>query len=190
MRHLLLALSVTTLAACGAPAPVAPAQPAATAPTAAGACAGTVDAKDGLKEVDDPALLKQALGDPGKGGVCTGKVFEAVKPLTVYRVYDKAQKGSPIGRWWSLSKPQGPADTYRAANEICLNWTKSLDTVIECKIKPGTHVAVGPGQSATCTEGPSYPTSPTNQVFINNDTRDPANPKLLVDGCTPGASWP
>jgi hypothetical protein len=184
MRHLLLTLTLTALAACAPATPATPPQPAA--PPAA--CPGKVEPADGLKEIDDPSLLKQALGDPGKGSLCTGKTFEAVKPVTVYRVWNKADPGTQLGRWWSFARPAGPVEAYRTANEICPEWS-DLDNVSECKLKAGTHVVVGPGQSATCAKG-AYPASPTNQVFVNNDTRDPANPKLLVDGCTPGSAWP
>jgi hypothetical protein len=181
-----LALSLPTLAACAAtPAPVAP---TTVAPPTTGACAGTVETTDGLQAVDDASLLKQAVGDPGKGMLCTAKVFEAMKPIKVYRVWDKSKPGTQLGRWWSFAKPAGPVEAYRTANEICPEWS-GLDIESECTLKAGSHVVVGTGQSATCAKG-SYPVSPTNQVFINNDTRDPANPKLLVEGCTAGASWP
>lgn len=199
--RLLLALSLTSLVACAPePQPVAPPQPTA-APTAraatppaqsplasAAACPGKVEVVEGLKEVDDPALLQQALGEPGKGSLCTGKVFEATKAVTVYRVWNKAKAYTQLGRWWSFSTPRGPVDAYRAANDICPEWS-ALDVVSECHVKVGAHLVVGPGQSATCEKG-GYPASPVNQVFIPNDTKDPANQKLFVEACTAGAPWP
>lgn len=189
-----LSLSLSLLAACAPPAP--PATPATPTPTVVTpppttpptACPGTVETHDGLRESSDEALLKQALGDPGKGSLCTGKVFEVTKPVTVYRVWNKAKAYTQLGRWWSFSTPKGPVSAYRAANAICPEWS-DLDVVSECKLKPGVKIVVGPGQSATCEKG-GFPASATNQVFVPNDTRDPANQKVLVDACTPGAAWP
>jgi len=182
-RAFLLAVCLQTLAACRGetPAPVAPPQPVAP-------CSGTVEAHDGLAAIEDPALLKQALGEPGKGDLCTGKAFAVTRPLKVYRVWDKAKAGTQLGRWWSFARPAGPVEAYRLANVICPEWS-ALDIVSECTLKPGSHVVMGPGQSATCAGGP-YPASPTNQVFVNNDMRAPGSPRLLVEGCTPGSAWP
>src|SRR5262245_39014870 len=66
----------------------APSSSPSTPPPATPSCVGKVEAPQGLKEVDDPELLKQALGEPGKGGLCMGKVFEAVRPVTVFRVWN------------------------------------------------------------------------------------------------------
>lgn len=199
MRLLPLLSVLALLAACtGEPAPNTAPQPTATPsatqaipppPPPASACPGKIDAPaDGLKEVDDAALLKSALGDPGKGALCAGKVFEATKPITVYRVWNKAKPYTQLGRWWSFARPLGPVDAYQKANDICPEWS-ALDVMSECKVKVGAHIVIGPGQSATC-EKSSLPASATNQVFINNDTRDPAKQVVFVDGCTPGAAWP
>lgn len=173
-----------TLAACASSNP----QPPGPAPASSSACPGKVEAGDGLREVEDATLLQQALGAPGKGSLCTGKVFEATRPMTVYRVWNKSKPQTQLGRWWSFSAPRGPVDAYRAANAICAEWS-DLDVVSECRLKAGARVVVGPGQSAAC-KSTSYPPSATNQVFIPNDTRDPANQKVFVEGCTPGAAWP
>jgi hypothetical protein len=196
LSPVLPALSVLFLVACGgaAPPPVTPpgptAAPAQTAPppVVSSACPGKVEVADGLQEVSDGTLLEQALGAPGKGSLCTGKVFQVVKPVTVYRVWNKAKAYTQLGRWWSFSTPRGPADDYRRANDICPEWS-ALDVVSECKLKVGARVVVGPGQSATCEKG-ALPASATNQVFVPNETKDPANQKVFVEGCTPGAAWP
>ncbi|MEO7331492.1 MAG: hypothetical protein ABI193_23150, partial [Minicystis sp.] len=93
-----------------------------------------------------------------------------------------------LGRWWSLSAPKGPIESYRTANAICPEWS-DLDMVSECTLKVGAHVVVGPGQSATC-KAESFPVSSTNQVFVPNETKDPANQKVFVEACTDGAPWP
>lgn len=196
LTPLRLALSLSLLTACAEPPPPAtPPQPPPAVvtpppatPSVGSACPGKIEVQDGLKEVSDEALLKQALGEPGKGSLCTGKVYEAVKPVTVYRVWNKAKAYTQLGRWWSFGKPAGPVDAYRAANAICPEWS-ALDVVSECKLKPGAKIVVGPGQSATCEKG-GFPASATNQVFVPNETKDPANQKVFVEACTPGAAWP
>jgi hypothetical protein len=148
----------------------------------------------GLEEVHDEALLMRALGEPGNGKLCTGKVFAAAKPVSVYRVWDGAKTSTQLGSWWSFSKPAGPRETYRSANAICPEGSK-LDVFSECHLKVGARVVVGPGQSAECEDSATshkwtVPASAMNQVFIPNETRDPANPKVFVEGCSAGAPWP
>ncbi|MFO0759708.1 MAG: hypothetical protein U0359_24680 [Byssovorax sp.] len=173
--------------ATAAPTAVPSATAAVNAPPAA-ACPGKVDAPEGLAEVSDPDLLKMALGDPGKGGLCTGKVFEVVKPVSVFRVWNQAKVQTALGRWWSFGKPKGPVDAYRRDNAICPEWS-DLNFYNECHLKVGAHIVVGPGQSAEC-KSTTYAASSTNQVFVNNDTRDKDHPKLLVEECTSGSVWP
>jgi len=176
-----LVLSLSALVACTAtPAP---------RPPEGAACPGKIETADGLQEAQDPALLQKALGAPGKGQLCAGKVYTTVKPVTVYRVWNSAKAYTQLGSWWSLSRPGGPVDQYRADNAICPEWS-DLNTVSECHLKVGAKVVVGPGQSASCDKGVTYPPSATNQVFVPNETRDPANQKVYVEGCTPGAAWP
>ncbi|MFT3772834.1 MAG: hypothetical protein QM820_46195 [Minicystis sp.] len=197
-RPALLGLSLAIVAACTAaeplpevpPAPAAaPASSVATEAKPASACPGRVEAREELREIRDDALLKQAIGAPGEGNLCTGKVFEVVRPMTVYRVWNKAKAETRIGRWWSLSPLKGLVADYRAAFAICPEWSP-LDAAVACRIKVGTRVVVGPGQSATCAKG-SYPASATNQVFVPNEASitDPASPRLLVEGCT-DVAWP
>ena len=49
-----------------------------------------------------------------------------------------------------------------------------------CKIKVGTHIVIGPGQSADCSEGLSYAKSSANQVFIPNNS---AENVIFVEDC-------
>lgn len=182
----LLAACVNTAAEPPPRAVVATHEPAP-APEPA-ACPGKIEAQDGLAAVSDEPLYKQAVGEPTKGSLCTGQVFEAQKPVKVYRVWNKAKAYTKLGRWWSFAAPKGPVAAYRAANAICPEWS-DLDMVSECTLKVGAHVVVGPGQSAAC-KAESFPVSPTNQVFIPNETKDPANQKVFVENCTDGAPWP
>ena len=78
-------------------------------PAIAQQCNGQViSTPDGMREVQDDALLKTALGEPGKGSLCTAKVFEVQQPVRLFRVYNAAQPASLYGRWWSLQVPVGP----------------------------------------------------------------------------------
>ena len=149
-------------------------------------CVGTVmHPPAGLAETSDAALLASAIGEPGKGALCMGKVFVVDKPVRVYRVWDAAKSYTLPGRWWSFSVPVGPRDTYRVANDICPEWSP-LDIMSSCMIKSGTKIVIGPGQSAQCDAG-LLPASATNQVYIPNDSR---NNVVLVENCSSGTDWP
>jgi hypothetical protein len=186
MRASFLAPVVLSLVACGATP--SPAHPEGQGPAAGAACPGKIEAADGLEETQDDVLLQQALGKAGEGKLCTGKVYAATRPVTVYRVWNKAKAYTQLGGWWSLAKPLGPVDRYRHENVICPEWSE-LNVVSSCTIKVGAKVVVGPGQSARCQDG-TWDASPVNQIFIPNATKDPANQKVYVEGCTQGAPWP
>ena len=91
-----------------------------------------------------------------------------------------------MGGWWSFDPPSGTREQYREQNAVCEEWSK-LDRLIVCEIKVGALFVVGPGQSATCKVGPSYPKSATNQVFIPNDGR---KNEIFVDNCEQKGNWP
>ncbi len=152
------------------------------------ACVGGVASPpEGLVEADDKALLQRALGASGAGKLCGGKVFQAIRPVTVYRVWNSEMSYTLYGGWWSFTLPKGPKDKYREENEICPSWSK-LDRMSSCTIRVGTKIVSGPGQSADCSQDQlSYPKSAVNQVFIPNDSR---NNVLFVEDCTAGTSWP
>lgn len=155
-----------------------------------GACLGSIEPPYGLAETSDPALLNSALGQPGKGGLCEAKVFRVNQPLTVYRVWDSSKPYSQFGRWWSFDPPAGPVDAYRARNAICASWSK-LDRVTQCRLKTGTEIVIGPGQSAQCAvsdDNRSYPASPETQVYVPNDSRTAGN--LRVADCLADVAWP
>ena len=56
--------------------------------------------------VIDSALLAKAIGKPGKGGLCKGKVYQAKvsETITVYRSWNSRNKRSKLGRWWAVVK--------------------------------------------------------------------------------------
>lgn len=151
------------------------------------ACAGAViQPPAGMVEVKDAELLQTAKGDPGKGKLCTGKVFMVQMPVAVYRVWDSTRPYSTYGNWWSLAYPQGSRDSYREAEDICPEWS-GLDRISVCNIKVGTRVAIGPGQSVNCDQGIRYAPSPENQVYIPNDGQ---KNQIFVENCSNGAKWP
>ncbi|MBK9259670.1 MAG: hypothetical protein IPM54_07490 [Polyangiaceae bacterium] len=184
---------------CGGAAVVAP--PPADVPTEAGdkttslpavgptdgvACVGTIDAlPDGAKEVTDEPFAQAAIDATGKGKLCMARVFEALKPLKVYRVWNSQKTYTEFGSWWSFAKPVGPVETYREQNAICPEWS-DLDRVTVCEIKVGARFAVGPGQSAAC-ETAKYEKSAVNQVFIPNDTREN---RVFVEHCEQLGAFP
>jgi hypothetical protein len=149
-------------------------------------CVGSVITPPaGLVEVTDDALLASALGEPGKGALCKGKVYRVDKSLTVYRVWDASKSYTALGRWWSMTKPVGPRDTYSVDNDICPEWSP-LNKMNWCTVKIGTKIVIGPGQSAQCNAS-LLPASATNQIFIPNDTR---NNVVLVENCSTATDWP
>jgi len=150
------------------------------------ACVGSIMAPPaGMLEANDQKLLRQALGASGEGKLCAGKVFVAEKPVTVYRVWNSDKTYTAYGRWWSFSLPVGPKAKYRRDNDICPSWS-SLDRMSACTLKVGTKIVVGPGQSAKCKKM-TYAKSPTNQVFVPNDSR---KHRILVENCSADAAWP
>lgn len=155
------------------------------------ACVGSVDAPPaGAEPVQDKAvaddLFKRALGADGAGSLCAGQVFRASAPLKVYRVWNSEKDYTQLGSWWSFSPPPATRERYREENAICEEWSL-LDRLVVCDVKVGTSFVLGPGQSATCKSGPSYPKSATNQVFIPNDGRQGL---IFVENCEQRGPWP
>ena len=155
------------------------------------ACVGTiVAAPEGAKAAGDraaaEAVLQKSLGATDAGSLCTGQVFEAAAPIKVYRVWNSEKEYTQMGGWWSFDPPSGTREQYREQNAVCEEWSQ-LDRLIVCEIKVGALFVVGPGQSAACKVGPSYPKSATNQVFIPNDGR---KNEIFVDNCEQKGNWP
>lgn len=153
-------------------------------------CVGTIQPPYGLTVISDPALLAKTVQPPGKGGLCMGEVYQATQPLTVYRVWDSSKPWGQFGTWWSFDPPAGPRDAYRVQNEICPKWSK-LDQVTQCRLKVGSEIVIGPGQSAQCDppdNGIGYPPSAEIQVYVPNDNSDPS--KEFVSNCVAATAWP
>lgn len=134
-------------------------------------CIGTTELPDALKsqfeKVQDPQLLQQALGEPEKGKLCQGQVYQstATAEVTLYRAWNSTNPYSQFGNWWAFEQPVGKVAQYRSDYEICYQWSP-LDKLVSCTLQPGTRVVVGNGQSAYCSEYLSYPVSEKQQVFI------------------------
>lgn len=162
------ATAESTAAPTATAAPTSTAQ--ANAPVPEGAtCTGRVDAPPKGLTASEEAAPSFAIGQPGKGALCEGKVFTAKEPVTVYRVfsadYATSKQAGPLGAYWTFAKPTGKQADYRATYEICTEWNK-LDTLNECTVDVGAKIVLGPGQSATCDGGKEYAQSAANQVLI------------------------
>ena len=118
-------------------------------------------------EVKDDSLLTQAIGGPGKGKLCQGKVYQVKKnaQVNLFRTWNGNNVASQHGNWWTFAAPRGSIANYRQQNSICYQWTP-LDKLSHCRLKAGSKIVVGTGQSVHCSDNLTYPASQTQQVFI------------------------
>lgn len=151
-------------------------------------CPGAITAPEVFRPIEDAAMRAEALGARGAGKLCAAQTYEVTQTVRVFRIWNSAQSFSAHGRWWTLTPPGSSREAYRAANAVCPEWS-ALDRIIECDLRVGTHVALGPGQSVTCEGSVSFPASATLQLYVPNDTRA-TPPQLFVERCTDGAPWP
>lgn len=119
--------------------------------------------------VEDAALLAESLGEPSKGKLCQGQVYELKQgeSVVIYRAWNSTNPGSEKGKWWAASKPKGKTAGYREDYEICYQWSP-LDKLTSCTLKAGTKVVIGNGQSAECSQYLTYPVSAAQQIYIEN----------------------
>ncbi len=134
-------------------------------------CKGSVQPPESVQAelslvINDP-LLNESLGKPEQGKLCHGAVYSAndSSNITIYRAWNSTNPQSKMGQWWALYEPSGSVAAYRTDYEICYQWSP-LDKMISCKLKPGTQVVIGTGQSARCSEYLSYDVSDKQQVYI------------------------
>lgn len=120
-----------------------------------------------LEPIEDPELLASALGEPTKGMLCQGEVYEVTETFTIYRAWNSTNPGSELGKWWAFSEPAGSVAQYREDYEICYQWSP-LDKMTRCTLEAGTKIVVGNGQSAYCSEYLSYPASATLQIYLED----------------------
>lgn len=188
MKIILSGLTVLLLGGCASqPVAVAPETAAAAKPAVApepavasmpaAACVGSTALSAELaaqfEPVTDAALLQSALGEPGKGALCQGAVYQskAGSDVRIYRSWNSTNPRSQSGNWWAFDKPAGLVSLFRRDYAVCYQWSP-LDKLQSCRLKPGTKIVVGNGQSALCSEYLSYPVSATQQVFIANAAED------------------
>ncbi len=178
---LLGAAVVAVSLACTAAHTVAP-QPAPSS-----SCAGAApQSLEGAVRVDDVTLRAAALGAPSHGGLCTAATFEAQRPLSVFRVYQRDRAAREPGRWWTFERPTLPRDAFRARYEVCSAWS-ALDAIERCELRVGVRFAVGPGQSVRCDDGQQLDVSAALQVYVANDARQGVT---LVERCEDLGAWP
>lgn len=136
-------------------------------------CLGSTDLPEEFAgkfiKAEAPELLANALGQPSKGGLCQGQVYELVEgaEVTIYRAWNSTNPNSEFGRWWAGALPEGKSADYREDYEICYQWSP-LDKLTTCTLKAGTRVVIGNGQSAKCSEYLTYPVSAAQQMYIEN----------------------
>lgn len=144
-------------------------------------CATPVRVPAGFAAVEDAALRAQVLGNPGEGRLCSAALLEAREAVPVWRLYNRADAHSQLGRWWLLERPAEPVASLRERLAVCPEWSP-LDALVECRLRVGARVALGPGQSVQCTGGRHFDASPALQLYVPNDTR--STPQVvLVEDC-------
>lgn len=149
--------------------------------TAKSSCAGSSDLPSGLvnkfEPVENEQLLSEALGEAKQGKLCQGRVYKskADADIAIFRAWNSTNPNSEFGKWWAFQKPAGKVSAYRSDYEICYQWSP-LDKLVRCRLKPGTEVVVGTGQSAECSEYLTYPISDKQQIYIDDAS-------MAVAGC-------
>ena len=135
--------------------------------------------RDQFIEIEDNSLLNLALGSPNEGKLCWGKVYIAKQNsnILIYRAWNSTNPNSQMGQWWAFSKPTGLISTYRYNYEICYQWSP-LDKLVYGRLKPGTKIVVGTGQSAKCSDYLTYPISDEKQIFIKDASKSIENPQV------------
>jgi hypothetical protein len=108
------------------------------------------------------AASPYAVAAPGGGNLGMAYVFRATASIDLWRAYTESDWN---GRWWALDQPQGSQDAFRADYVICPEWN-GLRFLVHCRLKPGAVFAAGPGNSASCKDGSSYPGSSKWQVYL------------------------
>ena len=99
--------------------------------------------------------------------LCQGKVHisKAGYHVKVFRVWNSSNPKSRLGHWWAFHNPEARISQYRENYEICYQWSP-LDKMVSCKLKPGTKIVIGNGQSAKCSVYLTYPVSDKQQLYM------------------------
>lgn len=153
-------------------------------------CLGSTDLPTNLapyfEAVDDPQLLASTIGELDKGMLCQGKVYQAKEDteVPVYRAWNSTNPNSQYGNWWAFQQPKGLTANYREDYEICYQWSP-LDKLASCKLRAGSTIVVGNGQSAICSQYLTYDKSAAQQVYIQDSEQD----TLFCDVKDAAFSW-
>ncbi|MBQ4875719.1 hypothetical protein J8M21_00705 [Pseudoalteromonas luteoviolacea] len=147
-------------------------------------CIGTIEQHAGLALLPGEKLPSGVVMPQKQGGLCKGQVFVTIQEITIWRAWNSEYSGSRLGKWWTFDKPRGSISQYRRDNVICPSYSP-LDMLVSCKVKVGTQVVVGPGQSAKCSDYFSYPASKTNQIYL----ADAENTTLVCQSYDGRFSW-
>lgn len=164
MKHFIAILAPCLVLTACSYTPISP-------PTAKAAqCLGNAHPPKALanyfREITRPQLLHAALGKPFKGGLCQGKVYRTLKPMTIYRAWNSTNSDSKLGAWWAFEQPRGEILKYHFDYQICYQWSP-LDKLLKCTLRAGTIVAIGTGQSVNCSKYLKYPTSAYKQLYLD-----------------------
>lgn len=127
-------------------------------------CKNQITIPSGLIPFSDQNLFSKAFEDPGHGGLCCGVILSVTEPITVFRAWTNPK--NKYGNWWSPTPPPMSKDEYRWQDDICYEWDHNLAFVSTCELKRHALVAIGPGQSACCSDGNFYPESNIIQYYI------------------------
>lgn len=172
MKNILPIALLLALSAC-ANFPANNTQTMVPAEPSANGCIGSTELPAKYKgkfiAVEDAALLADSLGEPSKGKLCQGQVYELKQgeSVVIYRAWNSTNPRAKKGKWWAASKPKGKTAGYREDYEICYQWSP-LDKLTSCTLKAGTKVVIGNGQSAECSQYLTYPVSAAQQIYIEN----------------------
>lgn len=120
-----------------------------------------------LTEVDDPALVSESVKGPDQGYLCQAKAYKVNESFEIFRSWNSTNPGSELGNWWAFTMPSGSVSEYRENYAICPSWSP-LDRMTRCRVKVGSHLVLGTGQSAFCSKYLTYPTSSEIQIFLAN----------------------
>lgn len=134
----------------------------------------------------DSALMQQAQGISGHGGLCSANVWKLKKTMRVYRVWNQKDSESQLGSWWLLERPTGLKDQYRFEFSSCTD-PKELNHLISCEISVGSLVVLGTTQNNNCSDGP-HPKTSMNQIYLSLTPESRKHP--VLQHCQDEGKWP
>lgn len=95
-------------------------------------CVGTTelnhDLSDKFEEVQDPASLSQALGEPFEGKLCQGTVYQSTQEVTIYRAWNSTNPGSQFGQGGRLPVRQVRQQIIEKTMKSAINGLRSISS--------------------------------------------------------------